>query len=119
MSRLPINPFVAIIIGMALFGLFYSLLFNTTAFLAQIAIFVGLAFLLFFLYKRFIAKQMNFNSHRPTTARMQNIPKATPPARIKASAGKKKVRPLNKKKSEHNFTVIEGKKNKKKNRALF
>ncbi|WP_026674897.1 SA1362 family protein [Alkalihalobacterium bogoriense] len=117
MSRLRINPLVLLLIGLAIFGFMYTLITDPMRIITQVLIFSAIAFVLFFLYKRFLAKQYGMpkqSSHRPIKKASNIVPH-----RSKNPSAIKRSKPLQKRKTEHNFKVIEGKKNKKKNRALF
>lgn len=123
MSRLPYHPLVLILIGLAGLGLFYRIFSDPLGFVSQILIVVAIVGVIIFIYKRFLAKRFEapHMSHRPQpkiksrSDRFKNnvIPHKRKSANFKKSAITKR--------RDHNFTVIEGKKNKtkKKNRALF
>ncbi|WP_209123071.1 SA1362 family protein [Alkalihalobacillus sp. BA299] len=123
MSRKMYNPLVLILIGLAVFGFFYRLITQPMQLLSQIFIFAAIAAILFFLYKRFVAKQFGVEgtSHRPKQQIKNKLKKTTNviPHRKKVGQKKSANRTLNKRSSAPNLTVIEGKKGKKKNRALF
>ncbi|MFV8827949.1 SA1362 family protein [Alkalihalobacterium sp. APHAB7] len=123
MSRKMYNPLVLILIGLAVFGFFYRLITEPLQLLTQFIIFGAIAAILFFLYKRFLAKQFGVEgtSHRPKQQVKNKIKKTTNVIPHRKKAGQKKAsnRTLNKRSSAPTLTVIEGKKGKKKNRALF
>ncbi|OLO42857.1 hypothetical protein BTR23_02330 [Alkalihalophilus pseudofirmus] len=125
MSRKMYNPLVLILIGLAVLGFFYRLITQPLQLLTQFIIFGAIAAILFFLYKRFLANQFGVEgtSHRPKQQQVKNktMKKTTNVVPHRKKAGQKKTsnRTLNKRSSAPNLTVIEGKKGKKKNRALF
>ena len=121
MSKKAFHPVALIIIAIAFWGLVHQLLNNPKALFTQILIFAVVGGILFFLYRRFISKRFNLN--RPM--KIKPSPSATrnnvvPHQRNSAQAKRKSsTRSLAKRRSAPNLTVIEGKKNKKRNRALF
>ncbi len=124
MSRQNLNPFVLLIIGLAAFGLVFRLVTDPLGLFTQLLLYAAIAFGIYFLYKRFMAKRMGAQittSHRhksfknKTPNRISNVV----PHKRNNNMKKASVKPLQKRRTEHNLTVIEGKKNKKKNRALF
>ncbi|WP_216831733.1 SA1362 family protein [Alkalihalobacterium elongatum] len=122
MSRKMYNPLVLILIGLAVLGFFYRLITEPLQLLTSIIVFGAIAAILFFLYKRFLAKQFGVEgtSHRPKQQVKNKIKKTTNVIPHRKKVGQKKsTRTLNKRGSAPNLTVIEGKKGKKKNRALF
>ncbi|WP_096201214.1 SA1362 family protein [Bacillus sp. FJAT-45350] len=118
MSRQFFHPLVMVIIGLAVLGFVYRLVTNPLGLFTQIILYAAIAFGIFLLYKHFISKRMGMQStsHRPNTNKTK--PSNVVPHKRKTNDKKASVRPL-KRRPDHNLTVIEGKKSKKKNRALF
>ncbi|KYG30969.1 SA1362 family protein [Alkalihalobacillus trypoxylicola] len=128
---------IPVIIILAIIGLSYQLIFNTWSFIQSILLIVIIAAVIFFLYRLYVSKQYGVpiipKSQGPTrkqlkkAKRTSTVKPSQPPRRF-VSKGTNTVKkgpvPLRKsttptKKREHNFTVIEGNKNKhkRKNRA--
>lgn len=127
MNRRVINGIVFAIILLGAVGLITILVSNPMWLIKQIAIYAALAGIIYLIYRLFIRKRMGgkeyssyanaakkskrrFNDNRTFSSNVKNISQAK--KSVKTSAIKKK------KQSSH-LTVIEGKKGKKKNRALF
>ncbi|MFB5662015.1 SA1362 family protein [Alteribacillus sp. HJP-4] len=124
MSRLPANPFTLILFGLAVLGLGYQLTTDPLGLLTYLLVGAAVAVGIYFLFTRVILKRTMMNQYR-TAARPKTSPRQQPPAKS-AKLSKNTVQPkkhpsraITKKRSDHNLTVIEGKKNRKKNRALF
>jgi hypothetical protein len=121
----------------AFIGLGYELLFNPLGFLTRILMMVGFIALIFVIYRWVMARRYGTplfpsqsgpsraqlrKAKRTSTQRQSSSPtkvvfgnrKVTP-----VSSKKKPVSVVKKRREDHNLTVIEGKKNKKKNRAFF
>lgn len=116
MSSKAFHPIALIIIAFAFWGFVHQLLNNPKALLVQIFIFAIVGGILFFLYKRFMAKR--FGVSKQVKNAKNNV---VPHRRNHHTQVKRKpsTRTLAKRRSAPNLTVIEGKKNKKRNRALF
>lgn len=116
MSKKAFHPIVLIVIAFAFWGVVHQLLNNPKALLVQIFIFAAVGAILFFLYRRFIAKKYGFGKQTKVTR--NNV---VPHRRSSNTTTKRKssTRAIAKRRSAPNLTVIEGKKNKKRNRALF
>ncbi|MGO4887119.1 SA1362 family protein [Anaerobacillus sp. MEB173] len=125
MSRQSYHPLVLILIGLAGLGLFYRLFSDPVGFLSQILIVAAIVGAIIFIYKRFLAKKFAApHAHRrpkPKTASRSERFKSNVIPHKRKSTNNFKTSTIKKRKAAHNFTVIEGKKNKtkKKNRALF
>lgn len=117
------HPLVLIIIGLAILGFFFRLIHHPLLLLTQIAIVGSVAGLIFFLYKRFMRNRYGVGgkswSHRPDIKKRKKAQLKSNVIPHSRKITKKTTRPLTKKKAVPNLTVIEGKKGKKKNRALF
>ncbi|MDG5788707.1 SA1362 family protein [Evansella sp. AB-P1] len=123
MLRHSYHPLVLAIIGLAILGIGIQLFNRPGAFITQILVTVGIVAILIFVMKTFILPRIMRNrspfgqaahtSNRPTAKR------AVPFSNKKKDKKKTVSRPLIKRQSNVKLTVIEGKKNKKKNRALF
>lgn len=133
--------FVPVIIALAILGLSFELVTNPFGLFSNILMTIGFIALFFLIFKWVMAKRSGsslFSSQSgPTRAQLKKAKetsrrqttKSTSPFTRKQSlmkrkdektrAKKKSTSPLSKKRREHNLTVIEGKKAKKKNRALF
>lgn len=126
MFRRSFHPIVLVIIGFAIFGIGMQLFTNPSAFLTQMLVTVGIVALLLLAMKKFIMPRLMGNQSSFTQQRGMYA-KQTPQTRKPTASFKKKQkekkrsisRPLVKRQSDVKLTVIEGKKNKKKSRALF
>lgn len=117
MSRKAFHPIALIVIAFAFWGFVHQLLNNPKALFMQILIFAAVGGILFYLYRRFMAKR--FGASKPVKPVKNNV---VPHRRSNSTATTKRkasARSLAKRRSAPNLTVIEGKKNKKRNRALF
>ncbi|ARK31412.1 SA1362 family protein [Halalkalibacter krulwichiae] len=121
----------------AAIGLGYELIFNPLGFLTRILMIVGFIAVIFLIYRWFMARKYGVplfptqtgpsraqlkKAKRTSTHRQASTPatatfKSKKPSTL--SSKRKQVRPVKKRREDHNLTVIEGKKNKKKNRAFF
>ncbi|SDH50617.1 hypothetical protein SAMN05192534_106131 [Alteribacillus persepolensis] len=133
MSRLSANPFLILIFGLAALGFGYQLITNPLGLLTYLAVGAAVAVGMYFLFTKVILKRMAMSQYRqsarpgpsPKKPSFQNKNLNTKankhkPQRSRQSPLKKRTsRPIAKKRTDHNLTVIEGKKNRKKNRALF
>lgn len=128
MFRRFFHPVVLTIIVFAAIGIGVALFSNPSAFFTQILVTIGIVALLLLLMKKFIlprlmGHQTPFPQQRGGVhaKKMQSKPRK-PTASFKKKQNEKKKsisRPLIKRQSDVKLTVIEGKKNKKKSRALF
>lgn len=117
------HPFVLVILGLALFGIIHQLIFNTAQLVTQIIFISVIVLVLFLLYRNFMRnkyKTPNNKTVKPPTL-VKKIPNNVIPHRTIQKSKRVRQRPLNRRGSTPNLTVIEGKKGKKqkKNRALF
>ncbi|MEC2073817.1 SA1362 family protein [Alkalihalophilus marmarensis] len=130
---------VLAVVALAVIGLGYQMIYNPIGLLTRVLFIAGFVAVIFFLYRLYLAKRFGTpimpkrqgpsRSQLKKAKRTSTVKKATPsrgPNFFKATNGtsavKKKApypKSAIKKRADHNFTVIEGKKNKKKNRALF
>lgn len=122
MSRLLRHPLLTIVLGLAMIGIGYQLVHDPFALLMYLLIGAAVAVGMYFLFTRVIMKKITMNQYRAS------VPRSNPNAKqmkvVKSGTNKKpiKKRPsksIHRRRKEHNLTVIEGKKNRKKNRALF
>jgi FtsZ-interacting cell division protein ZipA len=128
-----LNPLVAVIIGLAVFGLAVQLVTDPLSLIKSALIFGGIVAVLFLLYKRFLAKRngSEFSDYRKAAKqsakryKQRKQPTAMKAKEIvskvnnhKVSSPKTKKSSKKKRRKDHNLTVIDGKKGKKKNRAL-
>ncbi|UCZ54592.1 hypothetical protein LGQ02_07520 [Bacillus shivajii] len=126
MFRYSYHPIVLTVLILAVLGLGYLLFTEPGAFIMRVLMMIGVAAVIYFLFKTFIMPKM-MNNQAPYAQQQRTYStKGAQPTRTPASFQKKKKdkknrisRPLVKKQSDVKLTVIEGKKNKKKNRALF
>jgi amino acid permease len=113
--------FAISIILLALIGIFSSLINNPAVFIQRIAIMILIGLTIYFVYKRFYKpspkkkEQQAFLRAAKKTKRNIHRKKADEGAKAHSLTKYKGIR----KKSSAQLTVIEGKKNKKKNRASF
>ncbi|UTR14473.1 hypothetical protein MM221_18230 [Salipaludibacillus sp. LMS25] len=126
MIRRSYHPIVLTIIGLAVLGVGVQMFTNTSAFFTQIFVTIGIVALLIFVIKTFIMpklmhRQGGFGQAPGSFAKWQQPKKKKPVSFSSKKNEKRKAisRPLIKRQSDVKLTVIEGKKNKKKSRALF
>ncbi|WP_240378052.1 tripartite tricarboxylate transporter TctB family protein [Bacillus piscicola] len=130
MSRRSVNPFLIVIFGLAALGLGYQLVTNPLGLITYLLVGTAVAVGIYFLFTRVIMKRMTMNQYRSQArpqsgARKSSTLNAKQRKIIKSHQTKNKPpkkrpsRAINKRRDDHNLTVIEGKKNRKKNRALF
>ncbi|MFN7251161.1 MAG: SA1362 family protein [Anaerobacillus sp.] len=124
MTRYSFHPLILCVLGLSIIGLLYRLYTEPVALIQQALFMILFAGIIFFLVKRFLAHKLssgNYYSSQPQPRKMNY--KASAKSNIvphkKKKETKKFSRPLVKKRTDVTLTVIEGKKNKKKNRALF
>lgn len=124
MTRYSFHPLILCVLGLSIIGLFHRMYTDPIGLISQLLFMVVFAAILFFLFKKFMARKLGigpkYSSHQP---QLKKNSKASTNSNViphrKKKETKKFSRPLVKKRTEVNLTVIEGKKNKKKNRALF
>ncbi|AOM82661.1 SA1362 family protein [Salisediminibacterium beveridgei] len=137
MSRLLKNPVIMVVMALALLGIGVQLITSPGAFFTSILITIGIATLLILLFRNVImprmmgaqngsAYQKAVKQSKQVHAPQQTVKKPTSNPKNTTSFSKKKQeqkrssnRPTSRKSSNVKLTVIEGKKNKKKSRALF
>ncbi|WP_096188456.1 SA1362 family protein [Evansella halocellulosilytica] len=127
MFRYSYHPVVLTVIILAVLGLGYLIFTEPVAFIMRILMMIGFAAVLFFLFKTFIMPRMMRNQTPYTQQKGRYTQKTShskhsspvPFPKKKKEKKKRNSRPLVKRQSDVKLTVIEGKKNKKKNRALF
>lgn len=122
------NVIIPLLLGLAAFGFVMTVITRPMYLVKMVLIIAAVGGLFYFLYKRFITKRMGRDlgqykqAARYSAKKYQNntgnfLSKATtqtsPKKKAKPSFNKLKKRNVN-----HNLKVIEGKKGKKKNRAL-
>jgi hypothetical protein len=129
---------VPIVLLMAFIGLGYEILFNPLGLLKQLFFMAGTIAVIFLLYRWYISRQYGTpffpSKEGPSKGQMRKAKRTSTvqqttykrssslkgPNGRKASTRKPQARsPLKQRREGHNLTVIEGNKNKKKNRALF
>ena len=120
-----------VIIALAGFGFVFRLITEPMGLLNQIFVMAIMIAILYAIYKLFLQKRLGQMGGSAGNSKYQKAVKQSQrkykmqPKRIAATKRKTKLknkplRPIaNKHKKRHNFTVIEGKKGKKKNRASF
>lgn len=131
MPRRPLHPVGLVLIGLGVVGLLMKVISNPLRMLEIFATIAAVVVIGVLLYKRFVKKRTGGNgsgydravkqsakkykkqkkSRHPSHLKVVNSHKVTPEGQRKAS--------LQKRKNDHNLKVIDGKKRKKKNRALF
>lgn len=125
MLRHSYHPLILTIIGLAILGIGYRLVKSPGAFFTQILVTAGIVVLMIFVMKRFILprimrSQSPYGQEQGMYTQKSQPSKRPAPFSSKKKDKKKRIsRPLVKRQSNVKLTVIEGKKNKKKNRALF
>lgn len=125
MTRYSFHPLILSVLGLSIIGLFYRLYKDPIGLISQVLLTVAIVAIIFFLTKKFLAHKFgsdaNYSSQYQQAKRKNSRrtleSNVVPHKRKKDS--KKLARPLMKKRTGVNLTVIEGKKTKKKNRALF
>ncbi|WP_377888543.1 SA1362 family protein [Alkalihalobacillus sp. R86527] len=129
MSRRVVQPLIYTIIGLAAIGFIWKLFSDPTGLLKQLLITAAIGVIVIMIIRKFMAKKMG----KPNSA-YQKAAKQSSKLQKKRGVSRKsaphlrvipskrlipKKRPLNDDKKPNPFTVIEGRKGKKKNRALF
>lgn len=117
-----------VIIGLASFGLLYRLITDPMGLIGQLLYIAVFGVIIFAIFKFIMQKRMGgsinsaFQRAAKQSKRRYNVTNTKPKATSKPNFSKfksKRTLSTNKRNKDHNFTVIEGKKGKKKNRALF
>lgn len=123
MPRRSIHPVIIVVIVLALLGFVYQLIFNPGDLLNQFAYLAIAAVIFFAIYKLFFQKRLGGSNPEYAAYR-----KAAKMSRKKYHQNDSKFKPVKKSSAKkfrsvprknHHLTVIEGKKGKKKDRALF
>lgn len=124
MTRYSFHPLILCVLGLSIIGLFYRLYTEPVALFQQALFMIVFVAIIFFLVKKFLAHKFssgNYYSSQPQPKKINY--KASAKSNVIPHKQKKDTkkfsRPLVKKRADVTLTVIEGKKNKKKNRALF
>ncbi|WP_100373448.1 SA1362 family protein [Bacillus sp. FJAT-45037] len=125
------------VIALAIFGLGHQMIYNPIGLITRVLFIAGFVAVIFFLYRLYLAKRFGTSiipkrpqgpnrsqlrkAKRTSTVRQQQAP-SNRPVFLKPQTNQAKKKPNSnksaiKRRTDHNFTVIEGKKNKKKNRA--
>ncbi|MCD8508714.1 MAG: hypothetical protein LRY73_01615 [Bacillus sp. (in: Bacteria)] len=126
MLRHSYHPLILTIIGLAILGIGYRLVASPGAFFTQILVTIGIVAVLILVMRKFVlprimGSQAAYGQQQQGMYTQKSQP-AKRPTNFSSKAKEKKKRisrPLVKRQSNVKLTVIEGKKNKKKNRALF
>ncbi|MFC7370432.1 SA1362 family protein [Fictibacillus iocasae] len=122
-QRRKIHPVLWGIIILAVIGFLYQLVSSPQELFTTLAITAGIIAVLYFLIKRFSPGSSAPDSGKYQKAVRQSKKRygsqPTPVKKPSLLSSKQKSSSSKKRKREHNLTVIEGKKNKKKNRASF
>jgi len=127
MFRHSYHPVVITLLSLAAIGIGVQLFTNPGAFITQILITVGIVALILLLITKVIMprlmnRQASFSQQQYSNAKKSSSKKKQTISFSNKQKEKKKKnssRPLIKRQSDVKLTVIEGKKNKKKSRALF
>ena len=123
MTRYSIHPLILCVLGLAVIGFFFRLVTEPGALLAQLLFIAVFAAIILFLVKKFLVPRLGggvqYSSQAAPPVQRRSSQSNVVPHKKKKDVKKFPSRPLVKKRTEVNLTVIEGKKNKKKNRALF
>ncbi|MBU9724179.1 MULTISPECIES: SA1362 family protein [Bacillaceae] len=122
MFRHSYHPIVLTIIGLAVLGLLVNLVTRPGALITQLLVTIGIVVVMIFAFKRFIIPWLMKRQGASPGMHAQRAQVRKAPVSFsnkKKEKRKKTTRPLVKRQSNVKLTVIEGKKNKKKNRALF
>ncbi|WP_273832905.1 SA1362 family protein [Guptibacillus sedimenti] len=129
LSRRVVQPLIYLLIGLAAIGFLWKILTDPSGLFKQLLITAAIAVVIIFIAKKLMAKKMGQQSTAYQRAAKQSSKfkkkKATPrrnATHLRVIPSKRltpKKRSLQEDKKENPFTVIEGRKGKKKNRALF
>lgn len=127
------HPIIILIIGLAGFGLLYRLVKNPLGLISEIFIAAAIVGVIYMIYK-FLMKKRFGGGLGPSNSKYRKAAQQSKKRYRETSNQLTKVRSLSQKaltskktihshqankRKDHNLTVIEGKKNKKKNRAFF
>lgn len=132
MTRRMYNPLALLLIGLGAVGFVVKVVTDPLGILEMLAFAAAIVAIFILLYKRFIRKTSGRKATGYQRAAKQSVKlrkkqarKPRRPSHLKV-VNSKNLSPkkmykdsLQKRKKDHNFTVIDGKKRKKKNRALF
>jgi hypothetical protein len=124
MTRHSFHPLILCVLGLSIIGLFYRLYTEPGILIQQALFMIVFVAIIFFLAKKFLAHKLSSGNYyssqpQPKRANYKASSKSNVIPHKKKKESKKFSRPLVKKRTDVTLTVIEGKKNKKKNRALF
>ncbi|QKS70947.1 hypothetical protein FLK61_29945 [Paenalkalicoccus suaedae] len=117
------GPVVVVILGFALLGIAN----NPWSFITSIFLAIGFIAILYFVFTKFLQPRMmggrDQAPYRAAVAAQKQPPTKKKPTSLKAKQKERKKnsqsKPIMRRQSDVKLTVIEGKKNKKKSRALF
>ncbi|MDQ0481697.1 SA1362 family protein [Guptibacillus hwajinpoensis] len=129
MSRRVVQPLIYMVIGLAILGFIWKLFTDPMGLFTQLLITAVIAALFIFLVRKFMTKRMgkqstSYQKAAKQSSKMQkkkSAPRRNAP-HLRVIPSKRlmpKKRSLQDDKKQNPFTVIEGRKGKKKNRALF
>lgn len=116
MHRKSFHPVIWVIIVLAVIGLGSQLIFSPQKLITQLLMVGVIVALFYFIFQRFRPGENGKYKKAVKQSKRKYSQSAAP---IKKSLTSNKPAPFKKRKKEHHLTVIEGKKNKKKNRASF
>ncbi|WP_347549651.1 SA1362 family protein [Pseudalkalibacillus hwajinpoensis] len=129
MSGRVVQPLIYLVIGLAVIGFIWKLFTNPMGLFTQLLITAAIAMLIIFIVRKVMAKRMGKQSsaYQKAAKQSSNMQKKKSTPRRNAShlrvIPSKRLMPrkraLQDNKKQNPFTVIEGRKGKKKNRALF
>lgn len=125
MTRYSFHPLILCVLCLSIIGLFYRLYTEPIVVMSEVLFMIAFVAIIFFLMKKFSAHKFGASTKysSPYQQAKRKNSRRTAESNVvphkKKKDSKKVTRPLIKKRTEVNLTVIEGKKNKKKNRALF
>ncbi|MDX5475604.1 MAG: hypothetical protein LPK00_08695 [Bacillaceae bacterium] len=118
------KPLLITILSLAGFYVVYELFTNTGSFITRLLVIIGVATVIFFLFRYFISGRIGGADSNYRKALQQSKKKYNAKSKPVVTLNGKERKPTKstssiKRKSSTHLTVIEGKKNKKKNRAFF
>ncbi|WP_243290215.1 SA1362 family protein [Bacillus sp. FJAT-47783] len=122
MSRNRLQPLFYMIIGLALFGFGYKLFVNPGELISQLFIWAVVIGVIYFIYRAVMRSRSNneYSAYLKAAKKSKRKYKSQATVSQLKKAKKQPRTHLPKRKRDHtHLTVIEGKKSKKKNRALF
>lgn len=122
MPRRSLHPVIMVLLALAVFGFFYQLIYNPGTLLSQILFTVAIVAVFFVIYKAFIQKRMEGKDQTQYRKAVKSSKKRMKGRESRPTASNPK--PVKRKfrsgaRKKNHLTVIEGKKGKKKDRALF